>query len=208
LRDKLDALSPVYGTAQVPAKNYTAHATTIDQLVTAAVECRRVLMRYHSMRTDQTQERFFEPYNVYFDPDGATLKVIGYDHQSKEIRLFSIDHVRGLSLTAESFARPSDWNLHDYLDRYCFNGIHGEPLTVRLRAYGQTARVFAERRFHRSQTWLERSAEATTIEMTVARGRGLERFILGWIPDIEVICPVSLREAIARTLQSGEKRFT
>ena len=137
----------------------------------------------------------------------ATLKAIGYDHQSQEIRPFSHDHVRGLKLTNETFARPSGWNLPDYLERYCFNGIHGEPLTVRLRAHGATARVFAERSFHPSQTWLERSPATTTIEMTVARGRGLIRFILGWVPDIEVVSPVSLRAEIARTLEQGQQRF-
>ena len=32
--------------------------------------------------------------------------------------------------------------------------------------------------------------------MTVARGRGLERFILSWLPEVEVLAPASLRQRI------------
>lgn len=206
LRDKLDALSSIYGTAQIPAKDYAPHAETIDQLTTAAVERRRVQMHYYTLRKDETTPRDFDPYAVYFDPDGATLKVIGHDHKSGEIRTFSIDHIRTLTLTAQHFERPPNWDLREFLETYCFNGIHGEPLTVRLRAYGTTARVYAERRFHRSQQLLEQTASSTTIELTVARGRGLVRFILSWMPDVEVLSPAALRQEIAETLQKSIQR--
>lgn len=206
LRDKLDALSTIYGTAQVPAKDYAPHATTIDQLTTAAMERRRVRMRYYTLHNDKTSERNYDPYAVYFDPDGATLKVIGHDHKSGEIRPFSIDHIRQLQVLSERFERPADWDLHTFLTRYCFNGIHGEPLTIRLRAYGATARVFAERQFHPTQQTIDRTNSSTTIEMTVARGRGLVRFILSWMPDVEVLSPAELREEICETLQKSLPR--
>jgi predicted DNA-binding transcriptional regulator YafY len=43
--------------------------------------------------------------------------------------------------------------------------------------------------------------------MRVARGRGLERFIIGWLPDIEVISPKELRESIKQTLLKGLENF-
>jgi predicted DNA-binding transcriptional regulator YafY len=81
-----------------------------------------------------------------------------------------------------------------------------------LRAYGVTARVFAERKFHRSQCTVARTEgtaetpESITIEMRVARGRGLERFILSWLPDIEVVAPTNLRQQITEILQRGGER--
>jgi predicted DNA-binding transcriptional regulator YafY len=46
--------------------------------------------------------------------------------------------------------------------------------------------------------------------MCVAEGRGLERFILSWLPEIEVIVPINLRKKIAEiTLNSyGKKAIT
>lgn len=202
LRNKLDALATIFGSAAVPAKDYSAHADRIDRLTNAAMNSRRIRMRYRTLHSGKVKERLFDPYAVYFDPDGATLKVIGHDHERRGIIPFSVDHIESLNETAETFARPPDFTLQAFLTKYCFNGIHGEPLTVQLRAHGTTARVFAERRFHESQTELDRTTDATgnvetiTIQMTVARGRGLERFILSWLPDVEVLEPEELRQSI------------
>jgi predicted DNA-binding transcriptional regulator YafY len=212
LREKLDTLATIFGSAAVPAKDYSDHAETIDQLTNAAMTCRRVKMRYYTMHSGKTGDRLFEPYSVYFDPDGATLKVIGYDHKRKDIIPLSIDHIISLSETEENFTRPPDYKLTGFLTENCFNGIHGEPLTMRLRAYGVTARVFAERTFHRSQREIDKTmdkagnVEAITIEMRVARGRGLERFILSWVPEVEVLWPVELRQKIAEILDQSLRR--
>jgi predicted DNA-binding transcriptional regulator YafY len=209
LREKLDTLATIFGSAAVPAKDYSDHAETIDQLTNAAMSCRRVKMRYYTMHSGKINDRLFEPYSVYFDPDGATLKVIGYDHRRKDIIPLSIDHIISLSETEETFARPPGYTLTGFLTENCFNGIHGEPMTVRLRAYGVTARVFAERTFHPSQREIDKTldkagnVEAITIEMRVARGRGLERFILSWLPDVEVLSPVDLRQKIAGILDQS-----
>jgi len=213
LRDKLDALAKIFGTAAVPAKDYAPHAETIDQLTTAAVACRRVRLHYHTLHSGEVGERDFDPYAVYFDPDGATLKTIGLDHRTGQIRPFSIDHIRSLSETGETFPRPPDFDLRAFLTENCFNGIHGEPITVQLRAYGVTARIFAERRFHPSQRLIESTAsaagqeETTTIELRVASGRGLVRFILSWGPEVEVLDPPALRQEVAEAHRRALTRF-
>jgi predicted DNA-binding transcriptional regulator YafY len=213
LRNKLDALATIFGSAAVPAKDYSTHTETIDQLTNAAMNNRRLCMRYRTLHDGELKERLFDPYAVYFDPDGATLKVIGHDHTRQAIIPFSVDHIEVLTETGASFTRPADFTLTGFLTKYCFNGIHGEPLTVRLRAHSTTARVFAERRFHDSQKELARTTddagnvETITIEMTVARGRGLERFILSWLPDVEVLEPTELRQQIAEILSQSLKRM-
>lgn len=206
LRGRLDALAAVYGSAASPAKDFAPHAATIEQLTAAAVERRRVRMRYYTLLSDTTAERLIEPYALYFDPDGATLKVVAYDHLRRRVVPFAVDHIRSLRLTGERFKRPPGFDLRAYLTDNCFNGIHGEPTTVVLRARGVTARVFAERTFHHTQRVLERTKprdadgeETTTIELRVARGRGLERFVLSWSPDVEVLSPAWLRRAVAET---------
>jgi len=203
LRDKLDALASVYGSAVVPAKDFTAHAATIDQLTDAAILRRQVRLKYHSLTDGKTKERIVEPYSVYFDPDGATLKLIGYDHTRGNIIPFAVDRIRALEVTEAEFERPPDFDLRNYLTENCFNGIHGAPIYVSLRAHGTTARIFNERTFHPSQRVVEQTAgdrsATTTITMRVASGRGLVRFILSWAPEVEVIEPRELREEIAAT---------
>jgi predicted DNA-binding transcriptional regulator YafY len=213
LHDELDEIAAVYGSAAVPAKDFSEHAVTIDRLTGAAIKRRRVRLRYYTMNTDTVSERIVEPYAVYFDPDGATLKLIAYDHLRQRILPFSIDHIRSLRETDEHFTRPADFDLKEFLAVNCFNGIHGEPVDVRLRAHGVTARIFAERTFHRTQRTVERTPrtsereETTTIEMRVASGRGLVRFILSWAPDVEVLSPESVRREVAEAHRRALSRY-
>ncbi|MCI0336409.1 MAG: WYL domain-containing protein [Acidobacteria bacterium] len=213
LRERMTAMISVYGSATAPAKDFADYAGTIDQLAMAAVECRSLLMSYHTLHSGETKDRKFDPYAVYFDPDGATMKVIGYDHSRKDIIPFSIDHIRALRETNEHFVRPSKFDLREFLAENCFNGIHGKPIKVRLRAYGVTACIFAERRFHRSQREIERippkskRPESITIEMEVAGGRGLVRFILSWAPDVEVLSPEELRRDVTEVYRRSLERF-
>jgi predicted DNA-binding transcriptional regulator YafY len=205
LRDKLDLLANVFGSSAIPAKDFAPYAETIDCLTSAIIEGRRVRLSYHSLTDDKIKERMVDPYCVYFDPDGATLKLIGHDRLRADIIPFSIDHIRALHETDEYFSRPDDFDLREYLTEHCFNGIHGTPITVLLRAHGTTARIFRERIFHPSQRLIEEPHRAakddkegtTTIELRVARGRGLVRFILSWAPDIEVLEPDDIRREVA-----------
>lgn len=213
IRRRMDALSAVYGSAAIPAKNFARHAATIDRLASAAVNGKRTQIEYHGLNRNERGTRIVEPYAVYFDPDGATLKLIGKDLKRREIRVFSIDRVRSVETTDAKFIRPPDFDLREYLQENCFNGIHGAPVTIRLKARGITARIFAERQFHPSQKIIQRkqrrgtSEETITIEMRVAEGRGLERFILGWLPDVEVVSPAELRQSIKKTLEMSLKKF-
>lgn len=212
LRNYLDTLANIFGAAVTPAKDFSPHAETIDKLTKAATASRRVRMRYQSLTRGETKLRDYDPYAVYFDPDGATLKTVGFDQDKQELRAFSIDHIQAIAETTDSFTRPPGFTLRDYLSEYCFNGIHGDPITVRLRAFGVTARVFAERKFHDSQREIEPftiapdGEETITIEMRVARGRGLERFILSWMPFIEVISPEEVRKQVAEAARKGLAR--
>lgn len=214
LRAQLDALSAVYGSAATPAKDFAAHANTVAQLTSAAIALRQVELHYEGLTSGESSLRVFEPYAVYFDPDGATLKTIGFDSKRQTIIPLSIDRIQKLVATDAAFARPSDFNLRDYLTFNCFNGIHGAAVDVTLKTYGITARIFAERRFHPSQQTVTQretkdnvSYDTTTIQMRVAGGRGLLRFILGWLPDIEVVAPDELRAEVAGVIASAAQRF-
>ncbi len=205
LREKLDALSKIFGSSAIPSKDFSEHFSTIELLVKAAIEQSYVQITYQNLYEEIAKKRRFAPYNVYFDPDGATLKVIGFDENRQNIIPFSIDHIKKIEILKENFTRPDDFELRKHLEKYCFNGIHGEPILVRLKVSGITSRIFAEREFHPSQKIIrtrkkEVGEKNLTIELFVAEGRGLERFILSWMPEIEVISPIKLREKIKENL--------
>lgn len=209
IRRRMETLAQVYGSAAIPAKNFSAHTAFIDFLTNCAIRGKKVEMRYHSLGADARETRRIAPYAVYFDPDGATLKLIAADEKHSDLRVFSVERIAGLKETDHKFRRPADFDLKKYLTENCFNGIHGTPVRVRLKATGITARIFAERRFHPSQRIVKSkqkrgaSAETVTIEMRVAGGRGLTRWVLSWLPDVEVLAPPELREEIETILRAS-----
>jgi predicted DNA-binding transcriptional regulator YafY len=211
--NKLSAYSEIYGSSVIPAKNFAVHIQTIDELTSCAIRRKKASINYLGLNNNAAETRIIHPYSVYFDPDGATLKLIGFDEKRGRKTVFSVDRIQKINESDEKFIRPKDYDLKKYLDENCFNGIYGEPVTVQLKTKGVTARIFAERKFHPSQKVVERkrkrgsSPETITIEMRVARGRGLERFIIGWLPDIEVISPMELRESVKQTLLKGLEKF-
>ncbi|CAN5465964.1 YafY family protein [soil metagenome] len=209
VRERMDALSTVYGSSAIPAKDFARHTETIDHLASCAVRQKRVSVHYHSLGSNEEKSRTLEPYAVYFDPDGATLKLIAFDLKYNELRVFSVERISNVKESDEKFIRAENFDLKRYLDENCFNGIHGKPVTVRLKTKGITARIFAERKFHPTQKTIEKkqrrgtSPETITIEMCVARGRGLVRFILSWLPDIEIISPKELRAEVEKVLTAS-----
>lgn len=213
LRQRLDTLASVFGSAVVPAKDFTPYATIIDKLTTAAIEGHKVRLQYHTLTTDRMAKRTVDPYAIFFDPDGATLKLVGYDHRRGRILPFSIDRIRSLQETGEQFTRPASFNLKEYLSANCFNGLHGELIDIQLRARGVIARVFEERIFHPSQRIVEHTLkttsqeETTTIKMRVAGGPGLIRFILSWGAGVEVLEPVSLRKQVAESHMRAARQY-
>lgn len=204
LRQRLDSFSEIFGSSVIPVKDFSEHFNTIEILVKAAIEEKNVQISYQNLYEENPKIRKVSPYNVYFDPDGSTLKLIGFDEIRKKIIPFSIDHIKKIKLLDENFHRPKDYDLRNFLEKNCFNGIHGEPVIVRLKTFGTTAKIFAERKFHPTQKTIRTrnnsDEKSLTVEMCVAEGRGLERFILSWSPEIKVIAPKQLREKIAEIL--------
>jgi predicted DNA-binding transcriptional regulator YafY len=209
LRQRLDSVSEVFGSAIIPAKDFSLHFTTIEILVKAAVDQNYVQISYQNLYEKTPKTRNVAPYNVYFDPDGSTLKLIGFDDIRQKIIPFSIDHIKKIELLPEKFKRPENYNLREFLERNCFNGIHGEPITVRLKVFGVTARIFDERKFHPSQitSKIRSKKDCLTVEMCVAEGRGLERFVLSWMPEIEVSFPIKLREKLKEILINSTQKY-
>ena len=93
IKENLEILSEVYGSAQIPEKDFSAHTATIDRLASCAVRCKVIEIRYHTLGKDTEEVRVVAPYAVYFDPDGATLKLLALDAKYDALRVFSVERI-------------------------------------------------------------------------------------------------------------------
>ncbi len=64
LRRRLDAFAQIYGSAIVPAKDFSQHFNTIEMLVKAAIDYRVVSLNYANLTDGKVKQRRVAPYNV------------------------------------------------------------------------------------------------------------------------------------------------
>ncbi len=60
---------------------------------------KKARIRYHSLNQNRSASRKIDPYAVYFDPDGVTLKLIMFDPLHAAIRVFSVEAGKGKTWT-------------------------------------------------------------------------------------------------------------
>ena len=83
----------------------------------------------------------------------------------------------------------------------------GKPEDVELRFDARAAHYIRERVWHESQELIEDEGGGVRLRLRVAPGVDLRAWIKGFLPDVSVVRPASLREEIGRDLQAAMARF-
>ena len=168
--------------------------------LTSAVVCRRRLdLRYWSASQNEKTRRPFDAYDLALVDDG--WYAIGHCHLRNDIRMFAVQRILSLRETGETFDRPADFRVEDYL-RGSFRAVRGDgDYHVVLRFRADVARRFTEKRWHASQV-LERQRDGTLIaRMQLSSLVEIKRWIMWWGLDCEVLQPDELRTSIASELR-------
>jgi predicted DNA-binding transcriptional regulator YafY len=173
-------------------------------LTSAVVERRRLDLRYWSASRDEKTRRSFDPYDLALVDDG--WYAVGHCHMRKDIRMFAVQRVLSLRETGETFDRPANFRVDDFL-KGSFRAMRGEgDYQVVLRFRSDVARRFAEKRWHPSQV-LEPQADGSLIaRMRVSSLVEIKRWVMWWGMECEVLEPRELRDLIALELREMRDR--
>ena len=103
------------------------------------------------------------------------------------------------------FLRPADFDLSEHLGG-SFGVWHqpddkGKAHRIRLQFTGWAARMVSERRWHPSQEikWRSKKQEVLEVSLELSGFEEISRWILSWGPQVEVLEPQELREALVET---------
>jgi len=168
--------------------------------ISSAIVCRRRLdLRYWSASRDETTRRMFDTYELCLVDDG--WYAIGHCHLRADIRMFAVQRMLSLRETGETFDRPADFRVEDYL-KGSFRAVRGDgDYRVVLRFRTDVARRFAEKRWHASQI-LEPQPDGSLIaRMHLSSLVEVKRWVMWWGMDCEVLQPDELRALIASELR-------
>jgi predicted DNA-binding transcriptional regulator YafY len=176
--------------------------TRIFQTVAGATAQRqRLAIEYHGRERDETSRREVSPQRLIHYRDNWYLDA--WCHQRDGLRSFALDRIRS-ARTHDQPARDLDETELDahYKTTY---GIFAGPARHRavLRFTAERARWIADERWHPDQqgTWL--ADGRYELGLPYADPRELILDILKYGPDVEVVAPAELREAVAARLRQA-----
>lgn len=159
----------------------------------AATNCRCLELTYDSIKSGPTQ-RVVEPYFIIFK--GSAFYFVALCRLRDEFRTFRLDRVVDVKLTDERFIKRDGIEAESYF-RGSWRVYSGEPVKVVVRFAGAAARVVSSSNHHADEL-VEMTDDGTVLYTVVCRGlEEIERWILGFGSEAEVLEPPDLREDLA-----------
>ena len=188
-----------------PAANQ--RADHLSEIVRAWIGSRKVEIDY----TDAAQKsttRVLHPYCL--EPGSAYghgIYLMAKDESSKQVRSFKLERIGRVKVLDGQYRLPPEFSLADHLRDSWGIWSSDEPEQVVLRFSPTVARRASETTWHPSQRL--RQLDGGAVEMTL-RVRGtieITPWILGWGPDVEVLRPAHLREAVATRVREAAVQY-
>jgi predicted DNA-binding transcriptional regulator YafY len=174
---------------------------TLEAVSTALTREYELEFRYKGIGSNEATPRRVRPQHLAFVNDGWYLLAVD-PARNFAIRTFAISRITRARMTSTGFERLKKFDPAKYLTHSI--GIHagGKPARVRLRCKGVAARLVSERDYHASQKVTALSEDSVEVTMEVAINPELERLVLGFGAEVEVIEPADLREAVRRNAEA------
>lgn len=172
-----------------------------ETLIRAWIEQITVRIVYRSFKRKELRTYEYQPY--LFEPVilSEGVYVVGYSLTHKAIRTLKVERIVRASLTTQPFERPDDLSIDDLL-RHAWGIWYGDTLTeVRLWFHPRVAQRVKETLWHPTQKITDRADGSVEWCAQLAGTQELVPWIRGWGPDVEVLAPPALREAIANDMR-------
>lgn len=185
----------VLGMASRPAGRY------FQVLAAATLQRHKVRMTYHGRGRDRSTERVVSPQRIVHYRDNWLMDA--YCHLREGLRTFSIDRVRDAQELPDAAQAIPDSELDEHLaSSYgIFAGRANKSAVLRFSA--ERARWVADERWHPSQVGQYLTDGRYELRIPYRDERELVMDILRHGPDVEVLAPPALREAVVTGLRAA-----
>jgi predicted DNA-binding transcriptional regulator YafY len=208
MRQFLDRLPLVFQAKGTSSKSATAadrkaEREHIARLLDATLHHRRATMRYFSMSSGREKEYLIEPYRLVYSPGGMYL--LAFVPEYKELRTFSVDRIKGISLLEERFT-PSE--IPDAAFAHSLGINEGPPEHIEIAFEPRIAPYVRERRWHASQTHADREDGGLVLSLEVCNDWTLRSWILSFGPLARVLEPAALAAQIKDEIDRAGARYT
>ena len=199
----VEALDPKLSTGASVGNN-------LELLSLAVFRRKRVKFRYHTISRDETKGREVDPYGLGFSGQAwnrGAWYLVGHCHVAGALRVFKVQRIRGEAqlVGAErdgpDYEIPPGFRVREHLGRArwewrelnaAFAGPDGSGAPIRARVRFPAAVAPEVRSLVPSARQVEADASGVTLEFAVHQRRPFERFLLRYVPRIEILSPPDL----------------
>lgn len=188
-----------------PASLAAKELQAFETIAQAVVKTREIEFKYQSLTGRDAELRRLRPYHLGCIAD--QWYVIGFDLARKAIRTFALSRAQAVQTTAQTFERPTDFSIQEFLAG-SFAAFQAQKIeTVKLRLDEFAARLAAERRWHSSQKITRQADGSSLLTLKVGIAPDLENWILSWGEHATVLEPASLVKNITGKLRTMAKHY-
>jgi len=183
-----------------PVGQSVADLEVFEMLSRAVLESAEVEFPYRKLRSRAAETRRVRPYHLGCVDNQWYL--FGFDLARRQVRTFALPRIGTPRRTGARFKRPANFSIGKFLDS-SFGVFQSEGrTTVRIRFQPFAAQLVRERVWHHSQKVKELRDGGLELQLQLGSLEEIERWILSWGDQAEVLEPAKLRE---RLLEIGEK---
>jgi predicted DNA-binding transcriptional regulator YafY len=197
----LSRIQDLFAVRPEPWKDYSKKKEVIASLIDATLHQRQARADYYSLSSRRSKAYTIEPYRVVYHHGG--LYVFARVAEYGEVRTFAVERIARIEVLDQGFEVPEGFDVSAY-SRGAFGITGGKPESVEIEFGARLAEYVRERVWHESQSLEERSDGSVVLRMHVATGPELRSWVKGFLPDVKVLAPKSLREAIARDVRAAQ----
>jgi predicted DNA-binding transcriptional regulator YafY len=178
---------------------YTPDAQVFRDVLTAYRLRRVALIRYKSLSSNRTGDRRVHPCHV-FNLRGNWY-VAAWDQRRQEVRDFALHRIRRITLATETYEVPRTFDFRRYMAEAFAIEKGGKPAEVAIRFAPRQARWIRERKWHRTARMQEEIDGSLVLRMKVPPSGELQRWVLQFGSEAEVLAPAALRKAVGEELR-------
>lgn len=171
----------------------------------ATVRRQRLSMRYRSRSADQESRREVSPQRLVHYRNNWYLDA--WCHQREGLRTFSLDRIDQAQLLETRTKELPEHELDAQLS-HSYGIFAGAPsATAELMFSAHAARWVAEERWHPDQQGERLEDGRYRLRLPYAQSEELIGDILRFGPDVQVLAPATLREAVRERLQAALEAY-
>jgi predicted DNA-binding transcriptional regulator YafY len=181
------------------------HAGMIDEktfktVFTALRTKNTVTFDYRPLQKTTYMKRTVDPYHAV--SQNGNWYIIGYCHDKKEPRLFTLSRIKNAILTKKNFEIPNGFKPETYFDRDI--GVWASsrtPFDVELLVDNEIGAYAIERKWHKDQI-VEQRKDGVYVKFTTTQVPEILRWVLGQGHTVKVLGP---QELIQMVKDEGER---